>query len=360
SKDTPWARDMDRIFGNLSVVDNWDLTTWLTVSASNGVLGTGLGLPRVPWAPDLGPIPPDITPPVSIDTLSGSPGLEGWYVSPVKVKVTASDIGGSGVNVTHVRWDGGTWEDYTAPIHIAGAGNHRLEYFATDQAGNEEVLHTIVIPVSGGWGHPPPIVLFRASGTPGENGWYISTVDVSLKPSSSNGSTPSIAYRVDDGPWVLYSGSFQVPQGRHLISFQASDSDGFLGSMQSIPLDIDFTPPKVVKATAIGDVVGPDATVSWTGTDHESGLAGYQVSVDGGPSIPMGKATVLPESWSLGSHVVTVKAWDVAGNEGTQTIAFRVEPDGGSSATGLISAEAPSGSGSLSLALGFLVSVSVL
>jgi len=448
SKDTPWARDMDRIFGNLSVVDNWDLTTWLTVSASNGVLGTGLGLPRVPWAPDLGPIPPDITPPVSIDTLSGSPGLEGWYVSPVKVKVTASDIGGSGVNVTHVRWDGGTWEDYTGPIHIsgdgshtfeyyatdfagnnetihsvpfmidtvrpvstvrvdgtpgpggylspaivtltatdatsgvgsiryriddgafwtysapfriAGAGDHRLEYFATDQAGNEEVLHTIVIPVSGGWGHPPPIVLFHASGTPGENGWYISTVDVSLTPSSSNGSTPSIAYRVDDGPWVLYSGSFQVPQGRHLISFQASDSDGFLGSMQSIPLDIDFTPPKVVKAAAIGDVVGPDATVSWTGTDHESGLAGYQVSVDGGPYLPMGKATVLPESWSIGSHVVTVRAWDVAGNEGTQTIAFRVETDGGSSAAGLVSARAPSVPGSLSLALGFLmVSISVL
>jgi len=115
-----------------------------------------------------------------------------------------------------------------------------------------------------------------------------------------------------------------------------------------------------VKATAIGDVVGPDARVSWTGTDHESGLAGYQVSVDGRPYIAMGNATVLPESWSLGSHVVTVKAWDVAGNEGTQTIAFRVEPNGESSAAGLISAEAPSGSGSLSLALGFLVSVSVL
>src|SRR5205807_5801604 len=99
--------------------------------------------------------------------------------------------------------------------------------------------------------HPPPIVVFDASGTAGANGWYVSTVDVSLTPSSSNGSTPSIAYRVDDGPWVEYSGSFQVPQGRHIISYQASDSDGFLGPVQSIPVDIDFTPPKVVKAAAI-------------------------------------------------------------------------------------------------------------
>src|SRR5437867_8323618 len=32
SKDVPWARDMDRIFGALNVVDNWDFAKWQTVS----------------------------------------------------------------------------------------------------------------------------------------------------------------------------------------------------------------------------------------------------------------------------------------------------------------------------------------
>src|SRR5205807_10439706 len=34
-----WARDLDKIFTNLYVVDSWDKATWLTVSASNGTVG---------------------------------------------------------------------------------------------------------------------------------------------------------------------------------------------------------------------------------------------------------------------------------------------------------------------------------
>src|SRR5207249_3775132 len=39
SKGVPWARDMDRLFGALNVVDNWDEAQWLTVSGSNGAQG---------------------------------------------------------------------------------------------------------------------------------------------------------------------------------------------------------------------------------------------------------------------------------------------------------------------------------
>jgi len=53
SKDVPWARDMDRIFGALNVVDNWNLANWQTVSASGGTLGAGLGATRTAWAPPL-------------------------------------------------------------------------------------------------------------------------------------------------------------------------------------------------------------------------------------------------------------------------------------------------------------------
>src|SRR5256885_884827 len=53
SKDVPWARDMDRIFGALAVVDNWNVANWQTVSASSGTLRAGLGAPRTAWAPPL-------------------------------------------------------------------------------------------------------------------------------------------------------------------------------------------------------------------------------------------------------------------------------------------------------------------
>src|SRR2546422_304354 len=57
AKDVPWARDMDRIFGALAVVDNWNLANWQSVSASGGTLGAGLGAPRTAWAPPLLAIP---------------------------------------------------------------------------------------------------------------------------------------------------------------------------------------------------------------------------------------------------------------------------------------------------------------
>src|SRR2546426_322282 len=54
TKGVPWARDMDGLFGALNVVDNWDESQWLSVSASNGVQGVGGGTPRVGLAPEFG------------------------------------------------------------------------------------------------------------------------------------------------------------------------------------------------------------------------------------------------------------------------------------------------------------------
>src|SRR3989441_11729717 len=51
TKDVPWARDMDRIFGALAVVDNWNLANWATVPAPGGTPGAGLGATRAAWAP---------------------------------------------------------------------------------------------------------------------------------------------------------------------------------------------------------------------------------------------------------------------------------------------------------------------
>src|SRR5256712_9882240 len=68
TKGVPWARDMDRLFGALNVVDNWDESQWMPVSASNGAQGVGGGAPTVGWAPEFGtgtpgPAEPNAPPP---------------------------------------------------------------------------------------------------------------------------------------------------------------------------------------------------------------------------------------------------------------------------------------------------------
>jgi hypothetical protein len=87
SKDVPWARDMDRIFGALNVVDNWDLSKWQTVSASGGTLGAGLGAPRSAWAPALGETPSPVPFDFSLST-SPSSGFVAVHGESVSASVT--------------------------------------------------------------------------------------------------------------------------------------------------------------------------------------------------------------------------------------------------------------------------------
>lgn len=67
-------------------------------------------------------------------------GLNGWYLSPPTVTLTASDTT-SGIAATKYRIDdggqGNHWLDYTGPISPTTEGSHSLEFSAVDNAGNQ-------------------------------------------------------------------------------------------------------------------------------------------------------------------------------------------------------------------------------
>src|SRR5256712_4242786 len=149
SRDVPWARDMDRIFGALPVLDNWDSSTWQTVSASNGTQGAGLGAPRVAWAPDFGPGSPDTVPPVASASWSGTTGAANWFVSRVNVTLSATDDS-SGVAAVHVRADRGAWQLYASPVAFSAEGSHSIDYYAPDLAGDNEASHTATFDIDTG------------------------------------------------------------------------------------------------------------------------------------------------------------------------------------------------------------------
>ena len=66
-------------------------------------------------------------------------------------------------------------------------------------------------------------------------------------------------------------------------------------------------------------------TVSWAAEDATSGLARYEVSVDGGSFQPVGDQSDLTIFLSDGDHLVRVVAIDVAGNTATAETQFRVD-----------------------------------
>src|SRR5881296_2484797 len=409
SRDVPWARDMDRIFGALAVVDNWDSSKWQVVSASNGTQGAGLGAPRVAWAPDFGPGSPDTVPPVASASVSGTKGAANWYVSPVNVTLSATDDS-SGVAAIHFRADGGAWQLYASPVAFSAEGSHSIDYYATDLAGNNESSHTAtflidtVAPVSsaqvagtlagdgsyvssvtvtltasdatsgvqseryrvdggpwrtysvpftlGGNGthvldyfatdvagsgesvhglsiwitgdtHVLPVSTLSSSGVTGANGWYVSPVTVTLTATSGSGSATTIAYRIDGNAWVTYSQPFTLPDGRHVLVYQATDIDGYSEVSKSSSFNVDSTPPSVL-ATSPGVPIGPDESLSWSGSDGGSGIARYEVSIDGAAFVSIGLQTTLTRHWTVGTHVVVVRAYDTAGNAKSSVIQFSV------------------------------------
>lgn len=167
-----------------------------------------------------------------------------------------------------------------------------------------------------------PQVASTVTGTEGANGWYVSPVTITL--SVTGGTSPTIRYRIDSGPWTTYANSFQIPEGRHHVQYQGVNGNGSFGSSRNEYFEIDTTAP-IVTANAGDIVLAPDAPLTWTGSDALSGIAGYEVSVDGGSSWIIGSRPRIDGPWTAGPHAAIVRANDGAGNVATTAITFRVD-----------------------------------
>jgi len=87
--------------------------------------------------------------PVTTATLNpAKPGPGGTYTRPVTVSLSATDAGGTGVETTEYRLDGGPLKTYTQPFHVSSEGDHTIEYFSTDGAGNVEDTKTLVFTIA--------------------------------------------------------------------------------------------------------------------------------------------------------------------------------------------------------------------
>jgi len=103
------------------------------------------------------------------------------------------------------------------------------------------------------------------------------------------------------------------------------------GRSVSVALDVvtvDLTPPTVlISSPAYGTAVNSTSIVAkWSGNDKGSGIARFELSIDGGPWQNMNLAleaslSPQPQGW----HNLTVRAWDVAGNTGANRTMFFVD-----------------------------------
>ena len=266
----------------------------------------------------------DSAAPSSSVQLAGTQAGDGSYISSVDVTVTSTDAT-SGVQSTQYRVDAGAWRSYSTAFPVSGNGTHTVDYYATDVAGNVESAKSSLVRISGS-SFGPPVTVLNVAGTAGQNGWYISLVNVTLTATSPSGTGIFTMYSIDGSGWTQYAQTFMLTEGRHTLDYQSWDTAGFVEPKASSSIDIDLTPP-AVDGSPTGVVTTPDVTITWTGTDGSSGIARYEVSIDGGPTESVGMTTSLTRRWSDGDHTVRVTAYDAAGNADAKVITFTVSPE---------------------------------
>lgn len=90
----------------------------------------------------------DKEPPVTVITKEGTIGENNWYLSDVKITLTAADNeGGTGTKSTSYSFDGVQWNEYSQPFYIKNEGIAALKYRSVDNLGNEELIHEAVIQI---------------------------------------------------------------------------------------------------------------------------------------------------------------------------------------------------------------------
>lgn len=276
----------------------------------------------------------DTTPPETTAALAGTPGEEGWYISPVTVTLSAQDNpGGCGVQATYERLDGGAWLTYTAPFSVGCAGPHTLEYYSVDRCGNAET--------------PDPPVAFRldlddplnpVAIDPGcaarNNGWQGTCSDAAFSWSGARDGTSGV------GDYLLYWGTDPAGHPASVVSGTAYDPGPIpqgtpyflrlttrdLAGRRSLTstlyvLRYDATAP-VFPAFAIDGGAASTAQVTvWLdleAADAESGLGAMRFSNDGLEWSPW-QGYAPRAVWALAAlnqqtHTVYAQVRDRAGN----------------------------------------------
>jgi hypothetical protein len=86
----------------------------------------------------------DTIAPITTMTMSGTMKESGWYTTPVKFVITATDVG-AGMGSIHYIIDGTETvvDGAKAEFTVSGNGEHNVQYWGVDKVGNTEARHTV-------------------------------------------------------------------------------------------------------------------------------------------------------------------------------------------------------------------------
>lgn len=153
------------------------------------------------WTP---PVYQDQSAPTTTVDQVGIPGDNGWWQSSVSVALLAVDGGCLGVSAIGYTLDGAVMSYDGTPFLVEGDGVHTLAVSASDGA-HTEPPQTMTIGID----TVPPQVSLVVDGPPGQNGWFVGAVTLTVSAADVTSGVAATAIAVD-GAAAPYSGPVTV------------------------------------------------------------------------------------------------------------------------------------------------------
>ena len=234
----------------------------------------------------------------------------------------------SGVAGYQYRLDSGNWSsESSASSHLFSGlkdGNHTIDVRVFDRAGNNDSESIIV-------GTDTAVPLLHILSPADNFNTTSSSILCSWTGSDNMSGIAYYEYRLDGSGWFGPVSStsttlVSVPDGHHLFVVEAYDLAGNMAEAM-VNFTTDSYPPNlsIVSINISGPVGDRTAVIGWTGSDLNSGVAGYQCRLDSGNwTAKSMNLTCTFQGLAEGYHTVSVRAYDHAGNVASQTDGFYI------------------------------------
>jgi alpha-tubulin suppressor-like RCC1 family protein len=196
----------------------------------------------------------------------------------------------------------------------------------------------------------PPMTTTMITGTAGNNGWYVSDVQMTLTATDNDGGSgvKEIHYSVDGTETIVQGNSASYPivgDGAHAVIWYAIDNAGTVETpSHEMSINIDKTAPSIPSLVTDPSVLWPsnhkmiNVLVGGSVEDGGSGIESTTITVTDeygiyNMTVPGFGSAIQLESWHAGTdkdgrvYTIAAVATDKAGNQSTETTTVVVPHD---------------------------------
>lgn len=172
----------------------------------------------------------DTTPPVSMAALSGPLGLNGWYVGPTVINLTATDDL-TGVFKTEFSLDNGaTWTTGTS-VSLSADAIYNILYRSTDFVGNVETRRSVVVKLDSK--QPVTTVTTR----PHKIGGVVISLEVDLNAFDNLSGVAATEYSLNHGSTWITGKVLFLCGGSRTVLYRSTDVAGNVEKHKSVTLN---------------------------------------------------------------------------------------------------------------------------